>query len=190
MKGKLISSILFTLASLSTAHAGPVVINNSPFEINWLKSKQEIQKFSCKSNENCALLSKILDGIKYPSGVNTAINKFMHYKSEKIDYWDNPDHIYNSRQGDCEDIVIAKVVMLRELGFDMNKVDVQLMHRDKGDVWHLSLTYDGERMDYQNLSDFQTVFSMKVNQKGLYVNTKYVKECCLYDREHLNTITE
>lgn len=142
-------------------------IRNSPFEVKWIKAKAQIRKFNCQENENCSILARMLAGIKDPLVVNVAVNRLMRYKLEPEDKWGNPDSIFTNRFGDCEDFVIAKIALMKELGFDLDGINVYLMHRKADSQFHLSLSYNGVIMDFQNIDSFRTVFTMKFNQTGL-----------------------
>jgi len=105
-------------------------------------------------NRFIAMDEKLLDKLKGENElkqlntVNTWVN-FIKYKSDmnlysKSDYWATLYEFVGRGAGDCEDYVIAKYYVLKELGVDPNKLKfTYVIYRDRRgkDISHMVLSY-------------------------------------------------
>lgn len=91
---------------------------------------------------------KNADELKQLATVNTWVN-FIKYKSDAklygvSDYWATLYEFIGKDGGDCEDYVIAKYYILKELGFDLKKLKftyVIYKNRQGKEISHMVLSY-------------------------------------------------
>lgn len=137
--------------------------------------------------------------------VNNTFNLFPWISDKdkwlKADYWATPLEIITSFGGDCEDIAIAKWIMLRHLGVDKNKLFfayVKIKHMNQA---HIVLLY---KADPDKLFDQSTVYLLdnmdgdvklgkeRKDLQGIYFFDTYGKIYTIKDdgvkREHASVI--
>jgi len=99
-------------------------------------------------NEKLISQLKDEDEMKQLATVNTWVN-FIKYKSDMqlygvSDYWATLYEFIGKDGGDCEDYVIAKYYILKELGFDLQKLKfTYVIYRDRlgKESAHMVLSY-------------------------------------------------
>ena len=161
---KIVLLILFVVIFPLTANA--FTIKNTPFERKWDHQETQILSFDCMKNDRCRDFVHVLAGSDVHI-VNKVVNNYLHYKPEVGDHWDSLDDIFSKRIGDCEEFVFVKTAILIALGFDPDKIKIHFMQIGK--QYHLSLSYDDEFLDFQNLENFKDLFYMKLNQDGIQI---------------------
>jgi predicted transglutaminase-like cysteine proteinase len=94
------------------------------------------------------------------STVNAAVNAALRYGSDKSvwgkgDYWATPTEIARKGVGDCEDFAIAKMWMLRSLGFSADQLQLIVLQDTRKGVYHavLAVHLGGTRYILDNLSN-------------------------------------
>lgn len=71
------------------------------------------------------MIQKIVDETKTPDGLNLWVTKHLRYRTDRTaaDEWKDPKVTLTDGYGDCEDLALVYLYVLREMGF----VDVYLM---------------------------------------------------------------
>lgn len=92
--------------------------------------------------------------------VNQQINGAITYKSDQAnwgtgDHWATPSEIARNGAGDCEDYAIAKMWMLRSLGFSPEQLQLTVLQDTRRQLYHAVLVVHigGERYILDNLSN-------------------------------------
>lgn len=90
--------------------------------------------------------------------VNRAVNGAIRYKSDMgnwgvEDKWATPSEVALAGAGDCEDFAIAKMWMLRSLGFSEDQLQLVVLRDTRRGLHHavLSVHIEGERHILDNL---------------------------------------
>lgn len=98
-----------------------------------------------------------IDTLKF---VNSSVNRAITYRDDRAgwgqsDYWADPTEIAARGIGDCEDFAIAKMWMLRSLGFDENELQLVVLKNTRSGIFHavLAVHVDGKRYVLDNLSN-------------------------------------
>ncbi len=98
-------------------------------------------------------------GIEALETINAAVNSALAYGADRAnwgrgDYWATPAETLSRGVGDCEDFAIAKLWLLRSLGFDANSLQLVVLEDTKKGVYHavLAVHQGGERYILDNLS--------------------------------------
>ena len=76
--------------------------------------------------------------------VDAAVNAALPYKTDRKnwgrgDYWANPEEIALRGAGDCEDYAIAKLWLLRSLGFTPEQLQLVVLHDGRRGLYHAVL---------------------------------------------------
>lgn len=92
--------------------------------------------------------------------VNAAVNAALPYSADKGvwgkgDYWATPVEAARKGEGDCEDFAIAKMWMLRSLGFSADQLQLVVLKDTRRGIYHavLAVHLDGQRYILDNLYD-------------------------------------
>ena len=92
--------------------------------------------------------------------VNRTVNRLVRYRTDfehygVADYWSNFGETVMAGAGDCEDIAIVKMWMLRALGFSEGDLELVIVRHTRLGVDHavLAIAVDGEKRIADNLSD-------------------------------------
>lgn len=106
-------------------------------------------------------------------------------RNGRIDYWNYPKNVINSKKGQYEDKIILLISMLRAAGFKENEVEVvgakiNLLHSTSSDIWvelklngntYLLLPRDNNNFDSYTKDDIYKIYSVqelfKFNDKNL-----------------------
>jgi predicted transglutaminase-like cysteine proteinase len=106
--------------------------------------------------------------------VNQRINGAIRYKSDLAnwgvgDHWATPSEIARKGAGDCEDYAIAKMWMLRALGFAPEQLQLVVVQDTRRQLYHavLAVHVGGERYVLDNLSNVARLDSMIGNYMPL-----------------------
>ncbi|MDB5562948.1 MAG: hypothetical protein JWN11_2366 [Hyphomicrobiales bacterium] len=91
--------------------------------------------------------------------VNREVNAAMRYQTDRstwgqTDYWANPVEMAGKGAGDCEDFALAKMWMLRSLGFSPSQLQLIVLEDTNKGVFHavLAAHLNGEAYVLDNLS--------------------------------------
>ena len=76
--------------------------------------------------------------------VNTQVNEYIRYQDDKItyrqaDYWALPQESWKHQLGDCEDYVILKMSMLKQLGVPSRSMSMVVVKDTRRDLHHAVL---------------------------------------------------
>lgn len=109
--------------------------------------------------------------------VNSRINNAIEFREDPFvwgekDYWATPEELFSKGSGDCEDVAVAKYLILKM--FDIPSV---LMYCYKGQHAHMVCVCDGMVLDFpetvirpQSESGLEEVF--KFDENHLYVRDR------------------
>lgn len=133
-------------------------LRSGPLSLKWRAVEDEIAAeapvlIRCRAEpENCdspaaRTFIAIIDAARPREGrarigeLNRAINLALHPVSDIVQYgvqdrWTPPLATFTSRQGDCEDYAIAKLVALRELGFSDEDLRLLVVHERGAHALH------------------------------------------------------
>jgi predicted transglutaminase-like cysteine proteinase len=91
--------------------------------------------------------------------VNAVVNRELPYASDRAiwgegDYWATPSEIALKGAGDCEDFAIAKMWLLRSLGFSPERLQIVVLQNTERQIYHavLAVHVGGQRLVLDNLS--------------------------------------
>ncbi len=109
-----------------------------------------------KAARQSALDRPVLEQLRI---VHAAVNAALAYKSDRSnwgrgDYWATPQEIALRGAGDCEDFAIAKLWLLRSLGFAPEQLQMVVLRDTRRGLYHAVLIAhaNGERYVLDNLS--------------------------------------
>ncbi len=97
-----------------------------------------------------------VDALQY---VNARVNSAITYRDDSVgwgksDYWANPLEIASKGFGDCEDYAIAKMWLLRSIGYDESQLQLVLLKNKRSGIQHavLAVHVNGERYVLDNMT--------------------------------------
>lgn len=97
-----------------------------------------------------------VDALQY---VNASINSAIAYRDDsvgwgKTDYWANPNEIAKKGYGDCEDYAIAKMWLLRSIGYNESQLQLVLLKNKRSGIQHavLAVHVHGARYVLDNMA--------------------------------------
>lgn len=98
-----------------------------------------------------------IEALRY---INRAVNRAIAYRDDNVgwgrsDYWADPNEIATRGYGDCEDYAIAKMWMLRSLGYDQEQLQLVVLKDTRSGLYHavLAVHVNGERYVLDNLAN-------------------------------------
>jgi predicted transglutaminase-like cysteine proteinase len=107
--------------------------------------------------------------------VNVAVNRSIEYRRDidtygVMDRWATPSETLSRRQGDCEDIAILKMAVLRSYGVDPDAMSLVIVYDQKRRFYHAVLSVEVEGRNYvlDNLSSQVRLDTQLVDYVPLY----------------------
>ena len=132
----------------------------------WRVAEKRILAFDCHANQHCLSLMKWAWGS--PKSISNAVNHYLRYRNDRVDEWDAPESFFASRYGDCEEFVFMKLILLKAQGYDMDKARIVILQDKVSKGFHMSLSYDGEVLDYLDVTVMEYLFYIKVSEDGIW----------------------
>ena len=121
-------------------------------------------RFECARRQCDSIGGRLNDTIALASGksayealslVNGAVNHLVRYRADRDDVWSTPGETIARGAGDCEDFAIAKMSMLREMGYGSSQLQLVVLRNKKSGAFHAVLVVHVGDANYvlDNLSD-------------------------------------
>lgn len=71
--------------------------------------------------------------------INSSVNNLIHYRADKADKWATPVETATSGTGDCEDFAIAKMWLLRSIGYRADQLQLVVLRDTRTSLFHAVL---------------------------------------------------
>jgi len=71
--------------------------------------------------------------------INSSVNKLVHYRPDTVDTWSTPVETAASGVGDCEDFAIAKMWLLRSIGYRADQLQLVVLRDARTTAFHAVL---------------------------------------------------
>ena len=87
--------------------------------------------------------------------INSSVNRLIRYRADAGDHWATPVETAARGAGDCEDFAIAKLWLLRSIGYTPDQLQLVILRDTRTSVFHavLAVHVNGERYILDNLSN-------------------------------------
>jgi predicted transglutaminase-like cysteine proteinase len=87
--------------------------------------------------------------------VNSSVNHLIRYRSDANDHWATPVETAARGSGDCEDFAIAKLWLLRSIGYTPSQLQLVILRDTRTRAFHavLAVHVNGQRYILDNLSN-------------------------------------
>jgi len=87
--------------------------------------------------------------------INSAVNHLIRYRSDAADHWATPVETAARGAGDCEDFAIAKLWLLRSIGYAPDQLQLVILRDTRTSVFHavLAVHVNDRRYILDNLSN-------------------------------------
>lgn len=87
--------------------------------------------------------------------INSSVNHLIRYRADAGDHWATPVETAARGAGDCEDFAIAKLWLLRSIGYTPDQLQLVILRDTRTSVFHavLAVHVNGERYILDNLSN-------------------------------------
>jgi predicted transglutaminase-like cysteine proteinase len=87
--------------------------------------------------------------------VNNSVNNLIRYRADRADIWATPSETVAAGAGDCEDFAIAKMWMLRAMGYTPEQLQLVVLRNKKSGAFHAVLVVHTGDANYvlDNLSN-------------------------------------
>ena len=101
-----------------------------------------------------ALLAKGKPALEAMGIITRSVNTLIRYRSDKADIWSTPVETAARGAGDCEDYAIAKMWLLRSIGYSADQLQLVVLKNTRSNAYHavLAVHVDGKRYILDNLS--------------------------------------
>ena len=158
----------------------PLTVSHNPYQIAWRRVSAGSGISTSVSNE-----ARMLNGLSKLHLVNQWVNSSITYEDDAEnwsanDYWATAEQTLNKRAGDCEDIAILKMQILRAAGVPAStmymtigsdlaaeRAHAVLVVRNNGQFWVLDSTTDTIQMS-DGYIDFRPIFSLGATATWLH----------------------
>ncbi|HZY49017.1 MAG TPA: transglutaminase-like cysteine peptidase [Devosia sp.] len=87
--------------------------------------------------------------------INSSVNHLIRYRSDAADHWATPVETAARGSGDCEDFAIAKLWLLRSIGYGPEQLQLVILRDTRTTAFHavLAVHVNGRRYILDNLSN-------------------------------------
>lgn len=87
--------------------------------------------------------------------INSSVNHLIRYRSDNGDHWATPVETAARGAGDCEDFAIAKLWLLRSIGYAPDQLQLVILRDSRTSAFHavLAVHVEGRRYILDNLSN-------------------------------------
>jgi len=87
--------------------------------------------------------------------INSSVNHLIRYRSDATDHWATPVETAARGAGDCEDFAIAKLCLLRSIGYTPDQLQPVILRDTRTTAFHavLAVHVNGQRYILDNLSN-------------------------------------
>lgn len=87
--------------------------------------------------------------------INNSVNNLIRYRADRAEIWSTPSETIAAGAGDCEDLVIAKIWMLRSMGYADDQLQLVVLRNKESGAFHAVLVVHTVDADYvlDNLSN-------------------------------------
>jgi len=102
-----------------------------------------------------ALLAQRQPALDAMTTINSSVNHLIRYRSDAADHWATPVETAARGSGDCEDFAIAKLWLLRSIGYGPEQLQLVILRDTRTTAFHavLAVHVNGRRYILDNLSN-------------------------------------
>lgn len=101
--------------------------------------------------------------------INSSVNNLVQYRSDTVDHWASPVETATRGAGDCEDFAIAKMWLLRSIGYTPESLQLVVLKDTRTGYYHAVLAVHVNARNYilDNMSNRVTVDTAFANYKPI-----------------------
>jgi len=102
-----------------------------------------------------ALLAQRQPALDAMTTINSSVNHLIRYRADQADIWATPVETAARGAGDCEDFAIAKLWLLRSIGYTADQLQLVVLKDTRHNVYHavLAVHLNGQSYILDNLSN-------------------------------------
>jgi predicted transglutaminase-like cysteine proteinase len=114
---------------------------------------------ACRSGVSKLLMQAALVAQRQPAldamtTINSSVNHLIRYRADRADVWSTPVETATRGAGDCEDFAIAKLWLLRSIGYTAEQLQLVVLKDTRHNAYHavLAVHLNGQSYILDNLS--------------------------------------
>ena len=89
--------------------------------------------------KKAALMARAKPTMDALSLINSSVNNVIRYRADTVDKWSTPVETAQSGTGDCEDFAIAKMWLLRSIGYRADQLQLVVLRDTRTTAFHAVL---------------------------------------------------